>query len=107
MKVPLGKTQARTANGASAAANDDMSERIRRRAFELYERRGRADGQDIEDWLQAEAEIAAELSQPVATAAVKKSRRAGSQISKAKTTSVKKPTSSMKDRSKEETPNGS
>jgi hypothetical protein len=30
---------------------------IRRRAFELYEQRGREDGRDVEDWLRAEEEI--------------------------------------------------
>jgi hypothetical protein len=32
-------------------------EDIRRRAYELYETRGREDGRDLDDWLQAEAEI--------------------------------------------------
>ncbi len=32
-------------------------ELIRRRAFELYELRGKVDGFDREDWMQAEAEI--------------------------------------------------
>jgi hypothetical protein len=35
----------------------DPDERIRRRAFELFELRGRQDGHDFEDWLQAESEI--------------------------------------------------
>ncbi len=34
---------------------------IRRRAYELYEARGRAHGFDREDWVQAEAEILARL----------------------------------------------
>jgi hypothetical protein len=32
-------------------------EYIRLRAYQLYEQRGRQDGHDVEDWLQAEAEI--------------------------------------------------
>ena len=32
-------------------------EQIRRRAYELYQQRGNQAGSDIEDWLQAEAEI--------------------------------------------------
>jgi hypothetical protein len=32
-------------------------EAIRRRAFEIYQQRGMSDGLDIEDWLQAEAEL--------------------------------------------------
>ncbi|HSB76656.1 MAG TPA: DUF2934 domain-containing protein [Terriglobales bacterium] len=35
----------------------DIDERIRRRAFELFELRGCQDGHDFEDWMQAEAEI--------------------------------------------------
>ncbi len=32
-------------------------EYIRLRAYQLYEQRGRQDGHDLEDWLEAEAEI--------------------------------------------------
>jgi hypothetical protein len=32
-------------------------EYIRLRAYEIWERRGRQNGHDVEDWLQAEAEI--------------------------------------------------
>lgn len=35
-------------------------ERIRLRAYELYELRGRADGYALEDWLQAQAELSGE-----------------------------------------------
>jgi hypothetical protein len=35
----------------------DIEERIRLRAYEFYERRGRIDGLALDDWLQAEAEI--------------------------------------------------
>lgn len=35
----------------------ENSERIQKRAYELYEARGREGGHDLEDWLQAEAEI--------------------------------------------------
>ncbi|HUV96787.1 MAG TPA: DUF2934 domain-containing protein [Acidobacteriaceae bacterium] len=38
---------------------EEQLENIRRRAHELYEARGQEDGHDLEDWLQAEAEIAA------------------------------------------------
>lgn len=39
--------------------SDDWTERIRQRALELYEARGGGPGCDIDDWLQAEAEIKA------------------------------------------------
>ena len=35
----------------------ELEERIRVRAYELYEARGREPGHDREDWLQAEGEI--------------------------------------------------
>ena len=34
-----------------------MEQQIQQRAYELYEQRGRTDGQDLDDWLQAESEI--------------------------------------------------
>jgi Protein of unknown function (DUF2934) len=39
----------------------DMQERIRQRAYELYEERGRHDGHDEEDWAQAEEQIRGEF----------------------------------------------
>lgn len=39
--------------------NGEMEETIRARAYELYEQRGRADGHDLQDWLQAKAEAGA------------------------------------------------
>jgi hypothetical protein len=39
------------------AAEPNYEEQIRHRAYELYEARGRGDGHDLEDWLEAEAEI--------------------------------------------------
>jgi Protein of unknown function (DUF2934) len=34
-----------------------IEQQIRQRAYELYEQRGRTDGHDLDDWLQAEYEI--------------------------------------------------
>ena len=34
-----------------------IEEQIRQRAFELYEQRGKIDGFDEQDWLQAETEM--------------------------------------------------
>ena len=39
---------------------------IRRRAYDLYERRGRVDGHAPEDWAKAEAEIMEQGRKPVA-----------------------------------------
>lgn len=33
----------------------NLEEEIRRRAYEIYQERGRQDGRDVEDWLRAEA----------------------------------------------------
>ena len=38
-------------------ASPVTEEAIRERAYELYQQRGRQDGQAIEDWLAAEAEL--------------------------------------------------
>jgi DUF2934 family protein len=35
----------------------DVLEQIRLRAYELFEQRGRTEGHDTEDWLQAETEV--------------------------------------------------
>jgi hypothetical protein len=35
----------------------EMLEQIRARAHELFEQRGRQEGRDLDDWLQAEAEV--------------------------------------------------
>ncbi len=35
----------------------ELEERIRVRAYELYEKRGKRDGYALDDWLQAEAEL--------------------------------------------------
>jgi hypothetical protein len=37
--------------------NDSLYHRIAQRAYELYEQRGRQDGHEEDDWLQAEREI--------------------------------------------------
>jgi hypothetical protein len=41
----------------AAFASDVTDSDIARRAFELYCDRGRADGQDVDDWLNAEREL--------------------------------------------------
>ena len=34
-----------------------LDDQIRKRAYELYEQRGRIDGHEVDDWLQAELEL--------------------------------------------------
>ncbi len=38
-------------------STSDLQEQIRCRAYELYEQRGREDGHELDDWLQAESEV--------------------------------------------------
>jgi Protein of unknown function (DUF2934) len=40
----------------------DLRELIARRAYEIYEERGRCDGDDVNDWLRAEAEVKSAMS---------------------------------------------
>jgi hypothetical protein len=40
-----------------AEIEDSVEEQIRTRAYELFEARGREEGHDLEDWIEAEAEI--------------------------------------------------
>ncbi len=51
----------RTTKAASAKKQiqitEEQQEEIRRRAYELYEQRGRENGRDSEDWLAAEEEV--------------------------------------------------
>jgi hypothetical protein len=44
---------------ATNEPEDDLEERIRLRAHEFYEARGREDGHELEDWLRAEEELTA------------------------------------------------
>jgi hypothetical protein len=47
-----------------------LQEAIRRRATELYLRKGAVEGRDTENWYQAEAEILREIAHPVRRAVV-------------------------------------
>jgi hypothetical protein len=45
-------------------ATPDLQEQIRLRAYGLYEQRGR-EGHELDDWLQAEAEVTQQKAKPV------------------------------------------
>jgi Protein of unknown function (DUF2934) len=47
-------------------STSELQEQIRCRAYELYEQRGRDDGHELDDWLQAEAEVTREKAKTVA-----------------------------------------
>lgn len=75
MQVTESTPKARAAKAKSEEPVIDLEQRIRRRAYELYERRGREHGHEAEDWLQAEAELAQERPIVAARLAVKKTRK--------------------------------
>lgn len=51
------KSKSRESRSRKPAHSSEIEERIRQRAFELYEWRGRVDGFALDDWLQAEREL--------------------------------------------------
>lgn len=38
-------------------SHEALQQRIRERAYQLFEQRGREHGQDVNDWLRAETEV--------------------------------------------------
>ncbi|HVR70011.1 MAG TPA: DUF2934 domain-containing protein [Vicinamibacteria bacterium] len=42
---------------SGAARSEPTTEEIAQRAYEIYQSRGGTEGQDLEDWLQAEREL--------------------------------------------------
>jgi Protein of unknown function (DUF2934) len=51
------KSKSRKLRSPKPAQPKDIKESIRRRAYKLYEQRGKVDGFALDDWLQAEREI--------------------------------------------------
>lgn len=66
MPNPAIKKMPASGRTAAEANHQNYEERIRVRAYELYEARGREDGHDVEDWLEAEAEIAGRTAKAAA-----------------------------------------
>lgn len=58
--TPVGEKTGQMAQAFKRAVVDHHH--IAQRAYELYEQRGRWDGQDVEDWLKAEHELARSVS---------------------------------------------
>lgn len=57
-------TPLRTTNQTTESTSE-LQEQIRRRAHELYEQRGRDEGRELDDWLQAESEVTQQKAQGV------------------------------------------
>jgi hypothetical protein len=47
----------------STESLDEKREKIRQRAYALYELRGKEDGRDLDDWLKAESEVTGKADQ--------------------------------------------
>lgn len=56
MKLAQAKSDSQT--NQITRSTSELQEQIRRRAYELYDQRGRDDGHELDDWLQAESELA-------------------------------------------------
>lgn len=63
------KSKSRKPRSPKPAQPNDIEESIRRRAYELYEQRGRIEGFALDDWLQAEREILGAQKPPKVKAA--------------------------------------
>ena len=68
MSVVVRKTQSKKGRGTAAAQvsqpielPDGMWERISRKAYELWEQRGRQEGNALRDWLDAEDMVMEEI----------------------------------------------
>jgi len=65
VKLPIRKKPSKrsllAASPQSIELPDGMRERILRKAYELWEERGYRDGQDLEDWLDAEVIVMEEI----------------------------------------------
>lgn len=64
MAKPRKRQHAATGRQSIHGDNADYGDRVAQRAYELYLARGRADGQDFDDWLAAERELAAGRQAP-------------------------------------------
>lgn len=53
--------RARSINAVVAQVTEEPNERIRQRAYELYEAREKQDGHELDDWLLAESEVIEEI----------------------------------------------
>lgn len=62
-RQPSPTTKRRQASTLDKSSNgqSEIRDLVSRRAYELYEERGGSDGEDMNDWLRAEAEVRASL----------------------------------------------
>ena len=60
----IAKSKTRQRRSNKTAESRDIENRIRYRAYQLYEQRGSVDGFAWDDWFQAEAEVLTGQRQP-------------------------------------------
>jgi hypothetical protein len=60
----IAKSKTRQPRLIKSAESTDIENRIRDRAYQLYEQRGSVDGFALDDWFQAEAEVLRGWKQP-------------------------------------------
>lgn len=60
----IAKSKTRQPRSIKTAQSSDIENRIRDRAYQLYEQRGSLDGFALDDWFQAEAEVLRAQKQP-------------------------------------------
>ena len=57
----MNSVKASTRTATMTTTQDQVSDQIRKKAFELYEKRGRKSGNALSDWLEAERIVKASL----------------------------------------------
>ena len=60
----IAKSKTRQPRSIKPVESSDIENRIRDRAYQLYEQRGSVDGFALDDWFQAEAEVLRAQKQP-------------------------------------------
>jgi hypothetical protein len=76
---------ARRSSEVAAAATPDVRALVAERAYYKAEQRGFTPGNEIEDWLAAEREVAVLVDEPPAETAKKPAKRKSATIKKLKT----------------------
>ena len=59
-------TKKQPTTGTSELEELELEHQISLRAYELYEKRGREDGRELDDWLRAEEEITRKKARTIA-----------------------------------------
>jgi hypothetical protein len=72
-RYPQGAAQVQTYEVSNSTIHK-ITDEITQRAYHLYEPRGRGDGSDVQDWLQAEQELLTQLGHSIEPVAAKSAR---------------------------------